>query len=50
MTRVPRFGADSSASGAMVNEPLPSDDQRQASLAPARRVSTTTSSATMKDE
>ena len=34
MTRVPRFGAFSRASGAIVNEPLPSDDQRQASLAP----------------
>ena len=32
----------------MVNEPLPSDDHRQASSVPARRVSTTTSSATMK--
>ena len=31
MTRVPRSGAASSASGAMVNEPWPSDDQRQAS-------------------
>ena len=50
MTRVPRSGAASSASGAMVNEPLPSEDQRQASAPPARRVSTTTSSATMKAE
>ena len=50
MTRVPRAGASSSASGAMVNAPLPSDDQRQASSRPARRVSTTTSSATMKAE
>ena len=34
----------------MVNDPLPSDDQRHASSEPARRVSTTTSSATMNDE
>ena len=33
----------------MVKAPLPSDDQRQASIGPARRVSTVTSSATMKD-
>ena len=50
MTRAPRAGARSSGSGAMVKAPLPSEDQRQASSAPARRVSTTTSSATMKEE
>ena len=46
----PALRRGSSASGAMVKAPLPSDDQRQASSVPARRVSTTTSSATMKDE
>ena len=50
MTRVPRSGAASRASGAMVKEPLPSDDQRQAASSPARRVSTMTSSATMNEE
>ena len=34
----------------MVNAPLPSDVQRQASFVPARCVSTVTSSATMNDE
>ena len=38
------------AAAQMVKAPLPSDDQLQASSVPARRVWTTTSSATMNDE
>jgi hypothetical protein len=34
MTRVPRFGADSSANRTMVKVPLSSDDQRHASVVP----------------
>lgn len=49
-TRVPRCGASLSVIGLISKEPLPSEDQRQASLLPACRLITSTLAATMKAE